>query len=306
MAGATARVPRSHRILPFDNCEIDFSGWPAMSLSDTIFGFLDAEGEGSPESVVSIEEFDENDGGDGEKGSCESINEGNKTFWETQHQLLHATVRRSSSLEARIRDATKEALKEVQITGNACVCRRPVAGGCRDCLMREVCGRLQNAGYNGAICKSKWKSSPDIPSGEHSFLDVVDKSNPKKGEVRVIIELNFRAEFEMARASEEYKKLISNLPEVFVGKVERLHSLLKILCSAAKKCMKEKKIHMGPWRKHRYMQAKWLSTCKRTTSIAPPLPTGYPNRPPRPRASMLTLDLLENLPNLHRTVVEVV
>ncbi|KAM2504384.1 hypothetical protein PS1_038313 [Malus domestica] len=31
--------------------------------------------------------------------------------------------------------------------------------------------------------------------------------------------------------------------------------------------MKEKKMHMGPWRKQKYMQPKWLGLCKRTTSI---------------------------------------
>lgn len=141
-------------------------------------------------------------------------------------------------------------------------------------------------------------------AGEHTFLDVIDNSNSKK-EVRVIIELSFRAEFEMARASEEYNQLIKRLPEVFVGKIDRLLCLIKILCSAAKKCMKEKKMHMGPWRKQRYMQAKWLKTCERSTSSLP-LSTAHSSRPARPRASMLTVDLLENMPGLHRTAVEVI
>ena len=142
-------------------------------------------------------------------------------------------------------------------------------------------------------------------AGEHTFLDVIDNSGSKKGEVRVIIELNFRAEFEMARASEDYNRLVQRLPEVYVGKVERLSTLIKILCSAAKKCMKEKKMHMGPWRKQKYMQAKWLSPCKRTTST-PNLSMGYSNPLPKPRASMLTVDLLEKLPNVRCTAVEVV
>lgn len=151
-------------------------------------------------------------------------------------------------------------------------------------------------------------------SGEHTFIDVVENSNARKGEMRVIIELGFRAEFEMARASEEYNKLINRLPEVFVGKIERLMSLIKILCSAAKKCMKLKKIHMGPWRKQRYMQAKWLKTCQRTAATSTPLTTntntntiGYSSGPAaRPRASMLTVDLLDkNLPVFNLTAVEV-
>lgn len=134
---------------------------------------------------------------------------------------------------------------------------------------------------------------------------MTDKSSTKRGEVKVVIELNFRGEFEMARGSENYKRLISKLPEVYVGKVERLRVLIKILCSAAKKCMKEKKMHLAPWRKHKYMQSKWLiGTCDRFATVAPV--TGDYVRPPRPKASMLTCDLLDNFPSLHCTVVEVV
>ena len=150
-----------------------------------------------------------------------------------------------------------------------------------------------------------------IPTGDHTFVDVVD--NSRKGEVRVIIEINFRAEFEMARASEEYSRLVHLLPEVFVGKVERLYSVTKIMCSAAKKCMKEKKMHLAPWRKHQYMQAKWLGPCKKTTSSSGVLSVGESGSgggSPRPRvgvrASMLTVDLLEVLPNMHCKVLAVV
>nr|DAD20963.1 TPA_asm: hypothetical protein HUJ06_022426 [Nelumbo nucifera] len=217
---------------------------------------------------------------------------------------FQATLSRTSSLESKIRQATKEALRESQLKGNICVCRRPVTGGCRSCLQREVSDHLRKAGYDCAICKSKWRSSPDIPSGEHTYLDVLEKS-PKKGEVRVVIELNFRAEFEVARAKDEYNRLINRLPEVFVGKAERLRTLIKILCSAAKECLKENKMHMAPWRKHKYMQAKWFGPCERTTP-APLFPVGFSDRPAKPRASMLTFDLLEKLPNLHCTAVEVV
>jgi len=309
MAGA--KIPMSRRLLMCENYEVESSGEFGMNLSDTVFEFLDESCEGSPESTNGHgygenEEIDED-----EEGESNRNVEDEKSFWEKQHQLLHDTLCRSSSLESRIRNATKEALKEARMAGNLCVCRRPVAGGCRNCLVREVCGRLRNAGFNSAVCKTKWRSSPEIPSGEHTFLDVVDDASSKKGGVRVIIELNFRAEFEISRASEEYKQLIKKLPEVFVGKVERLHNLIKILCPAAKKCMKENKMHMGPWRKHRYMQAKWLSAaCERTTaqplSGAAGLPGGVTAATARPRASMLTVDLMESFPNLIRTAVEVV
>jgi uncharacterized protein (TIGR01615 family) len=300
-----ARVPINNRILMMcDSREIESSGELAINLSDdTVFQFLSEEFEStSPASSVDDDEEDEE-----KEHENENENRGaeDDNFWETQQQLLQSTIRRTSSLESKIRNTTKEALKEAQSSGQVCACGRPAGSYCRRCLMEVVCRRLQNSGFNSAMCKSKWRSSTDIPSGEHTFLDVVDNSNPKKGQVRVIIELNFRAQFEVARANEEYNKLIKRLPEIFVGKIERLLELLKILSAAAKKCMKEKKMHMGPWRKHRYMQAKWLRTCER---MAPPQPlsSGYSGRLARPTVSMLTLDLTENFSNLHRSTVQVV
>ncbi|KAK9085306.1 hypothetical protein Sjap_025717 [Stephania japonica] len=112
---------------------------------------------------------------------------------------------------------------------------------------------------------SKRSSSFETPS-EHIYLDVLGKpsSSSKRGDVRrVVIELNFRAEFEMARASDEYKRLVDSLPRVFVGKPSKLIGVIKIMCSAVKKCMKENKMHMGPWRKNKYMEAKWLGSYRR-------------------------------------------
>lgn len=275
-----------------------------MSFADTVFGFWeDVQIQTSPENSSNSSNDDDDDY---DEEDSFTTKEKNKAFWEEQNQLLQATLCRTSSSETKVRHATKEAVRELNISEKPCICWRPVAAkSCRDCLQREICGRLLNLGYNSSICKSKWRSSPGIPSGEHTYLEVMmDKSNAKRGEVKVVIDLNFRAEFEMARANEEYNQLIRKLPEVFVGKAERLRMLVKIMCSAAKKCMKENKMHLGPWRKHKYMQAKWLGTCDR--SKMEPLPTVYSTRAPKPKASMLTYDLLENIPGLHCTAVEVV
>ncbi|KAE9591734.1 hypothetical protein Lal_00038912 [Lupinus albus] len=245
-----------------------------------------------------------------EEDEEEKDSDQNRSFWENQHQLLKANVCRTSSIESRIRHATKEALQYIQSSETVCGCNKMMGAttSCRNCLMREVSRRLQNAGYDSAICKTKWRSSPNIPAGEHNFLDVIDNTSSKKGVVRVVIEMNFRSEFEMARGNEDYNLLVRRLPEVFVGNLERLSNLIKIMCMAAKKCMKERKMHMGPWRKHRYMQAKWLGPCDRNTSTTP-LSMGYssqimPNPKPK-KASMLTIDLLEKLPNMHCTAVKV-
>ncbi|EYU27978.1 hypothetical protein MIMGU_mgv1a010863mg [Erythranthe guttata] len=298
-----AKIRINHRILNCNSREIEFSGEAPINLSDdTVFQFLSEEYEGlSPASS-----FDENEEEDTDEKENQNDNEienlgaKNDNFWESQFQLLQSTICRTSSLESRIRNITKEALNETQNPGNLCTCGKPVDQGCRKCRMEEVCRRLQIEGFNTAICKTKWKSSSDIPSGEHTFLDVVDNSNAKKGEVRVIIEL-ISGPNRDGRASEEYNKLVKRLPEIFVGKIERLLVLLKIMCTAAKKCMKEKKMHLGPWRKHRYMQAKWLRSCQR-------LPVSQPfSSSARPIIPKPSVDFVDNFSNLHiRPTVEVV
>ncbi|OIW06014.1 hypothetical protein TanjilG_11701 [Lupinus angustifolius] len=277
-----------------------------VSFADTVFGFWD-EFQVQSENSSNSSSFDE-DYNDEEESFCSD--EKNKAFWEEQDQLLQGTLCRTSSSETKVRHATKEALREFNMSERACICWRPEAAAaktktCRDCLQRELRDRLLKLGFNCFICKSKWTSSPGITSGEHTYLEVVDKSNTKRGEVKVVIELSLRGEFEMARANEEYNQLLRKLPEVFIGKSERLKVLVKIMCSAAKKCMKDKKMHLAPWRKQKYMLAKWVGTYDR--SIMEPLPRVYNAKPQKPKTSMLTFDLLENISGLHcNNAVEVV
>ncbi|GAB2298673.1 hypothetical protein Dimus_032744 [Dionaea muscipula] len=334
--GSPGRFIAGRRILPSSGGDdrinhqnqpnVELSDQFPVSLSEAVLGFLDqAQGsqispnndseEGCRESAMFDEETDqgEEEEDEGNRGSVST--EENKSFWENHHNLLQETICKTSSLVRKIRNAAKEALKEIQKEGNLCICGRPTTatGSCRSCLLRDIARRLRIAGYNCAVCKTKWKNSPDMPSGEHTFLDVVDDigSSKKKG-VRVIIELNFKIEFEMGRASEEYKKLVARIPEAFVGRAETLNSLIKILCSAAKKCMENNKMHMGPWRKHNYMQAKWFSPCERMEPLGraivqcgqlvdlahPPVKHRAPN-------SMLTVAMLDlMLPNAPYKVVE--
>lgn len=289
------RIPMNYRT---SDEMVEFSGEGA-SLADVFFGFMEKEEEPTPSDCgdISIDQDEEDD--------TSNNFEESKGFWEEQNRFLQATLSRSSSLESRIRRATKEALRELKLVDTFCACERKVTEGCRNCLRRELSDRLRNAGYDSAICKSKWRSSPYIPSGEHSYIDIIDRSFSKKREVRVVIELNFRAEFEMARGSDEYNHLIGHLPEVFVGKSERLRAVIKIMCSAAKMCMKEKKMHMGPWRKQKYMQAKWLGPCERTAG-ARFSPMEFYVSPRKPRGSMLTSDLLDTLPSMLQTAIKVV
>lgn len=290
------------------------------NLGDVEFDFLDDCDVGLGSSSSSDEFHHDNhmelDIEDDEDKSSERVKEGcnneeNRNFWDNQLQLLQTNLYRTSSVEISIRNATKEAIEEIDRSKLECSCSRQsgAARSCPNCFMRQVSNQLQNAGFNSAICNTKWTSSHNLPSGEHTFLDVIHNTSKEKGDIRVIIELNFRAQFEMGKASEDYNRLVRKLPEVYVGKAERLSNIIKIMCMAAKRCLKENKMHMGPWRKHKYMQAKWLGPFKRNTSTNS-LSLGYSekniNPKQKPKASMLTVDLLEKFPDMHCTAIEVV
>ncbi|CAD6236795.1 unnamed protein product [Miscanthus lutarioriparius] len=270
-----------------------------MSLSNMVLGFLEdfERGQRRPEND---EEEEEGSGGGGD--TAES-----KAFWQTQHSQLHEALAKMSPAESRIRADTEEAVKSMRAAACSCSCTgRPAARDCRLCMLRHVADRLRDAGYNSALCKSKWTRSPDIPSGEHSYVEVAVQTRSGKA-VRVVVDLSFRAEFEVARASAGYRALVTALPEVFVGRADRLRGVVKVMCTAAKQCMKENNMHMGPWRKHKYMQAKWLGTPERTAAavaaaaaagavatpvvVVPSVMVGSPEKQiTKFRASMLTFD----------------
>ncbi|KAK1286808.1 hypothetical protein QJS10_CPB20g01774 [Acorus calamus] len=235
----------------------------AASVSDMVFGFFEGTewvSPSSPQSCCDISFGDDVEAEEDEEEEAAAAVHDKAAFWEAQQQLLQ-----TSTLEARVRHDVAEAVNQSRAAGTkVCTCTRQTTVAvveCWGCLLRDVSDRLRTMGHNSALCRSKWRSSPDIPSGEHSYIDVLDA---KRGTtVRLVIELRFRGEFEMARTGEDYNCLVGLLPEVFVGKAERLRGVIKIMCAAGKRCMKEKRMHMGPWRKHKYMLAKWFGACER-------------------------------------------
>ncbi|KAG6395168.1 hypothetical protein SASPL_145807 [Salvia splendens] len=123
----------------------------------------------------------------------------------------------------------------------------------KDDLRKIVTDGLISLGYNASLCKSKWDKSPSIPAGEYEYIDVV-----VEGE-RVIIDVDFRSEFEIARSTSSYKAILQSLPYIFVGKTDRLIQIVAIASEAARQSLKKKGMHIPPWRKADYMKSKWLS-----------------------------------------------
>ncbi|KAH8500280.1 hypothetical protein H0E87_015505 [Populus deltoides] len=122
-----------------------------------------------------------------------------------------------------------------------------------DFLRKIVADGLTSLGYHSSICKSKWDKSPSFPAGEYEYVDVIIEED------RLIIDIDFKSEFEIARSTGAYKAILQSLPYIFVGKSDRLGQIVSVVSEAAKQSLKKKGMHFPPWRKAEYMRAKWLS-----------------------------------------------
>lgn len=120
-------------------------------------------------------------------------------------------------------------------------------------LIKIVATKLQSLGYDSSICKSKWEKTNSCPAGDYQFIDAI-----VEGET-LIIDIDFRSEFEIARSTSNYKTILQSLPYIFVGKKERLKQIVAVVSEAAKQSLKKKGMHVPPWRKRDYMLAKWIS-----------------------------------------------
>jgi uncharacterized protein (TIGR01615 family) len=125
---------------------------------------------------------------------------------------------------------------------------------------RLIMSCLRERGFDAGLCKTKWERKGRFIAGDYEYIDVNYGGN------RYIVEISLMSEFEIARATNQYNSLLDVFPFVFVGKVEELKKIVMIMCTAMKDSMKTMDMHVPPWRKNSYMQAKWFNTYKRTTN----------------------------------------
>ncbi|KAL8224922.1 hypothetical protein R6Q57_017479 [Mikania cordata] len=118
-----------------------------------------------------------------------------------------------------------------------------------------VADGLLATGYTVSICKSRWEKTATYPAGEHEYIDAVIEGD------RLIIDIDFRSEFEIARSTKSYKAILQMLPHIFVGKPDRLQKIINIVSDAAKQSLKKKGMPLPPWRRADYVKAKWISPC---------------------------------------------
>lgn len=166
-----------------------------------------------------------------------------------------------ASTNATERLLLAEVSKAIALAGDAV----SAGGGVSSCARRQVMKHLRSGGYNAAICKSRWEHVGSFPGGEYEYMDVVFEGTTGRSE-RVMIDIEFRAQFEIARPSARYSAVAQALPSVFVGKAERLFEMVNIMSDAVKQSVKKSGMHLPPWRKPEYVRAKWFSSYRRTTN----------------------------------------
>lgn len=124
----------------------------------------------------------------------------------------------------------------------------------KDGFFRKILAdSLAALGYNASICKSKWAKTPSFPAGEYDYVDVIIESE------RFLIDIDFISEFEIARSTKAYKLVLQVLPNIFVGKADRLEKIIDTVSESAKQSLNNKGMPFPPWRKADYVKSKWLS-----------------------------------------------
>ncbi|CAH8354728.1 unnamed protein product [Eruca vesicaria subsp. sativa] len=127
-------------------------------------------------------------------------------------------------------------------------------------VMERLVSKLRSDGYNASICRTSWDSS--FVGGfrvfrcarKYEYIEVITGSKMK----RIIIDLDFKSQFELLKQTDGYKDVTQMLPTVFVATEERLKRVVSLVCGEMKESMKKEGMSRPPWRTTRYMLAKWL------------------------------------------------
>lgn len=197
-----------------------------------------------------------------ENDSVNCFGESNQNCCSDACEILKSLVSCPSLLERNVlAEITKIIEKNRMVKRKANFIRKMVVDG------------LLAMEYNASICESRWEKTPSTPAGAYEYIDVVTEGE------RLIIDIDFRSEFEIARSTRSYKCLLQVLPNIFVGKADRLQKIVHLLTEAAKLSLKKKGMPCPPWRRAEYVKAKWLSTYTRMTPVLMPIASNSASEP---------------------------
>ncbi|XVF75339.1 hypothetical protein PTKIN_Ptkin13bG0180100 [Pterospermum kingtungense] len=230
------------------------------SSSNTLWGFSH---ESEHDLALMVSDFLENNGGgsagadswcssDSESGFSDLIHLADKISF-SKHSVGQYEVDLASVVHSLILSISETDLHFVK------------SGLCNaSCIRYSLVKLLRLSGYDAAVCASRWQGSGKVPGGDHEYIDVVNYNNGSSE--RLIIDIDFRSHFEIARAVDSYDRILNSLPVVYVGSLTRLKQLLQLMVDAARSSLKQNSMPFPPWRSLAYLQAKWHSSYERQFS----------------------------------------
>ncbi|CAI5510558.1 unnamed protein product [Closterium sp. Naga37s-1] len=171
-------------------------------------------------------------------------------------------------------------------------------------LRRAVMCQLRSKGYDAAVCKARWEHSKGLPGGTYEYIDVilpchgnnstttsscstVNNTNtsasatttataataanpsPFSPSDRIIVDIEFRAQFQIARPTFAFDAVVHSAPIIFVGRLNRLLKITEVLADATRQSLREQGLHLPPWRRAEYLRTKWAGPYRRTTNQIP-------------------------------------
>ncbi|KAK2985448.1 hypothetical protein RJ640_006744 [Escallonia rubra] len=186
------------------------------------------------------------------------------------HNPMHVSLK---AILERISDAESEILEKILLYLND----MEAMGEANNIMKRWIVSRLKMDGHEACLCTTSWISIFGPPSAAlefkdgYEYIDVMmkDEGDGTNEATRLIIDMDFRSQFEIARATPLYTELKNALPSIFVGTERKLNKIISLLCTAAKQSLRESGLLIAPWRKASYMRSKWLSENCRKISVSP-------------------------------------
>ncbi|EOA27564.1 hypothetical protein CARUB_v10023703mg [Capsella rubella] len=138
------------------------------------------------------------------------------------------------------------------------------SGTCNaSCIRFYLAKLLRLSGYDAAVCSARWQGGGKVPGGDNEYIDIILSDTEVGQDDRLIVDIDFRSHFEIARAVDSYQRIMESLPVVYVGTVARLNQFLQVMVDAAKFSLKQNSMPLPPWRSLNYLRSKWHSPHKR-------------------------------------------
>ncbi|KAF5745147.1 hypothetical protein HS088_TW07G00728 [Tripterygium wilfordii] len=173
----------------------------------------------------------------------------------TKYFTLQEILRSGTEAESGV---LKSVLKHMRLNKRDANKRSTTTTG----LKKWLAKKLQIDGFNASLCQTSWVTSSGCAGGDYEYIDIVIKDG-NGGETRLIVDIDFKSQFELARPTQSYKELTDLLPTIYVGDENKLNNIITLLCAAAKQSLKDRGLHIPPWRTLTYMQCKWLGRAQK-------------------------------------------